>query len=56
VERVWPGDGFETLGALGIVDPKAARSAATGNDGFDALVRRFGLMSAERWVRLHTSA
>jgi len=58
IARLWPGERFDALADLGIVDPGAVsgETDAIGTYGFTDLVRLFGLMSAERWIRVHTGA
>ena len=58
IARLWPGERFEALGALGVVDPASVlnESDRIATYGFTSLVRLFGLMSAERWIRVHAGA
>lgn len=58
IARLWPAERFEALADLGIVDSGAVagETNAIGTYGFTDLVRLFGLMSAERWIRVHTGA
>ena len=56
VARAWAVARFDTLGRLGVVDPAVIEREMTGTEhqGFDQLVRMFMMMSAERWLGVHT--
>jgi len=58
IMRAWPGERFEALGDLGVVDPVGVltETERIATHGFTNLVRMFGLMSAERWIRVHSGA
>jgi hypothetical protein len=57
IVNAWPDARFKALGRLGIVSPVAAEREidTVGDKGFEAPIRMFVMMSAERWVGVHTA-
>jgi hypothetical protein len=54
VASAWAGVRFDRLERLGVVGPGAKHDFdATGDTGFNAIVRMFIMMSAELWTRVH---
>ena len=58
VARAWPGYDFAALENLGIVDAAVVRREIAGVDqkSFEHLAKLFSMMSAEQWIRVHTSS
>jgi asparagine synthetase B (glutamine-hydrolysing) len=58
IVHAWPGYDFDALDRLGVVSAAGARREIAGADrkGFEQLARLFSMMSAEHWIRLHTTS
>ena len=58
VARAWSGYDFTALEGLGVVSASGVQREIAGADrqSFEQLARRFSLMSAEQWIRVHTTS
>jgi asparagine synthase (glutamine-hydrolysing) len=57
IGQAWPTGRFETLGHLGVVDPGKVAGAfvPSATSDFSQLLSMYALLSADRWVGVHTA-